>query len=499
MKKVTVIGAGIAGLATAIRLQASGYEVEIYEKNESPGGKMHQIKEDGYSFDVGPTIVMMPEIYQELFSDVGRNYQDYIEFIRLDPMYDVYFKSKTEYRKYEVTSDLVKLTKSLEEKGQETSLGFLTFLSTIYKRYLVALNHFIRRPFRKKTDFYNPFMLRQALKLKTFDSADKMMVKFIPNKDFRQMMSFQTLYIGVSPQKGPSLYNIIPMIELLYGIYMLKGGMFSYAKALEKLFHELGGKIHYRAEVEEILIREKRAVGIKANSKEILSDYVISNVDFPYTMKYLIKDPKAKGKYTDQKIDKMEYSCSCLVFYWAVDGEYKELNTHNFFVTEDLDDNLKSIFDGSFLNDPSIYLFIPSKSDESLAPKGKSAFYILMPISNLGTAQYEFNETTINKYRESILSTLERIPSLKEIRKNIEKEWIYTPSDFEKQFSAYRGATFSLQPTLTQSNHLRPQAKSTVVEALYFTGSGTHPGAGVPIVLESGKICASELRKDDTL
>lgn len=497
MKKVIVIGAGIAGLSSAIRLQSKGYEVEIFEKNACPGGKMHQIEEDGFKFDVGPTIVMMPEIYKEIFAEVGKDYRDYIEFIRLEPMYDVYFKDSPEYRKYNVTSDLVKLTEMLESKGQETSLGFLTFLSTIYKRYLVALNYFIRRPFRKKRDFYNLSTLRQALKLKTFDSADKMMANFIPDKDFRQMMSFQTLYIGVSPKKGPSLYNIIPMIELLYGVYMLKGGMYSYAKALERLFLELGGKIHYNQEVNEIIIKEKKARGILIGEKEFSSDFVISNADFPYTMKHLIRDSAFKGKYTDEKIEKMAYSCSCLVFYWAVDGEYESLNTHNFFVTKNLDENLNCIFSGERIPDPSIYLFISSREDKSLAPKGKSAFYILIPVSSLHDAKYEYDEKTIDFYRNRALTTLEGIPALKDIRKKIEKEWFFGPKEFEKKFNAYKGATFGLQPSLTQSNHLRPQAKSTVVEGLYFTGSSTHPGAGVPIVLESGKICASELRKDD--
>ena len=203
-KEVIVIGAGMGGLSTAIRLQKEGYQVTIYEQETMPGGKMHQIKENGFCFDVGPTLVMMPSIYQEIFTLCGKNPDDYIPMTRLDPMYEVYFKGEP-YRHYKLNSDLTDIMKMVEKKGEVNATGFLSYINEIYKRYQVALKHFITRPFRKATDFYNPYMLLQAMKLKTFDSADHMMASFMPDKDLQQMLSFQTLYIGVSPKKGPSL------------------------------------------------------------------------------------------------------------------------------------------------------------------------------------------------------------------------------------------------------------------------------------------------------
>lgn len=296
-KKVFVVGAGMAGLSSAIRLQHAGYEVEIYEQGSKPGGKMHQIKAEGFTFDVGPTLVMMPSIYREVFTLAGRNPDDYIPMKRLDPMYEVYFKDEP-YRHYEVSSDLTKLMEMVEKKGPENARGFLQYLSEIYTRYQVALDHFITRPFRNKKDIYNPFMMQQALKLKTFDSADHMMASFMPDKDLQQMLSFQTLYIGVSPQKGPSLYNIIPMIELLYGVWFIEGGMHTMAEGMARLFEELGGKIHYNHKVDEILIAGGKALGLAVKGKAVKSDYVISNADFPYTMTHLIKENSARGKYT---------------------------------------------------------------------------------------------------------------------------------------------------------------------------------------------------------
>lgn len=495
MEKVIVIGAGIGGLSAAIRLQKEGYDVEIYEMNDQPGGKMHQIKDQGFTFDVGPTIVMMPEVYRDVFRYAGKNPDDYIPMKRLEPMYDVYFKD-SKYRHYEVGSDLVSLMEMAERMNDGSAEGLLAYLNDIYKRYQVALKYFISRPFRRKRDIYNPFMLWQAYKLKTLSSADKMMAKYIKNKDLQQMLSFQTLYIGVSPKNGPSLYNIIPMIELMYGIWFIEGGMFTMASKMAQLFEELGGKINYNSKVEEIVINNKRVEGIISNGSVIPSSIVLSNADFPYTMKYLVKDSRAKGKYTDKKVDSMDYSCSCLIFYWGVKGDYKNQKVHNFVICEDLDTNLESIFDGRMIEDPSIYLHIPSNADSSMAPQGHSAFYVLMPVPELGVAQYNYDEKTIIEYKKKALNALKGISGLENVEENIVVEHVYTPNDFESGFNAYRGATFGLQPTLLQSNHFRPQSKSMQCEGLYFTGSSTHPGAGVPIVLEGGRIAADEIIRD---
>lgn len=495
MKKVSVIGAGVAGLSAAIRLQAAGYQVDIFEKLDQPGGKMHRLEGAGFTFDVGPTIVMMPSIYEDVFRAAGKDPADYITMKRIEPMYDVYFKADP-VRHYTVSSDLVELMKMAEKMGPETSLGFLQYLTAIYTRYQVAVEHFITRPFRDKKDIYNPFMLHQAMKLKTFDTADSMMAEFIPNKDLQQMMSFQTLYIGVSPKTGPSLYNMIPMIELLYGVWIIDGGMHAMALAMARLFEELGGVIHYNSHVEEILIEDKAVKGMCVNGGEVPTEFVVCDADFPYAMKELVRNETAKGKYTDAKIDKMDYSCSCLVFYWGVDGTYPELKTHNFLVSEDLDLNLQQIFDGSIVDDPSVYLHIPSKDVPDMAPEGKSSFYCLMPISELGTAKYNYDADTIADYRQKALDAVSHLPGLDHLEEDIEFEHVFTPNDFEKTFHAHRGATFGLQPTLRQSNHWRPQSKSKSCDGLYFTGSSTHPGAGVPIAIEGGRICAEELRRD---
>lgn len=287
------------------------------------------------------------------------------------------------------------------------------------------------------------------------------------------------------------------MIELLYGVWFIKGGMHSMAEGMAKLLEDLGGTIHYNSEVEEILIEDKVAKGVRVNGELIPADHVVCNADFPYAVTELVQEPAARKPYTPEKIQNMDYSCSCLVFYWGMDKEYADLHMHNFVISTDLDDNLKAIFDGRRIKDPSIYLSIPSQNDPTMAPEGKSAFYCLIPVPELKTGQEPWNETTIDYYRQSALTTLEGLSGLEHIRDEILFEELFTPVEFKNYFNAMYGATFGLQPTLRQSNHWRPQAKAKNCEHLYFCGSSCHPGAGVPIAMESGNIAYKELMKDE--
>lgn len=496
-KTVTVIGAGVAGLASAIRLQNKGYEVTIIEKDDLPGGKMNRIRLDGYQFDLGPTIVMMPELYREVFEEAGRDPDDYIPMERLDPMYSSYF-DKGEVH-YEVSNDLVKNIEMFESISSDDAEGFLKYLSDLYHRFNIAKDHFLQRPFRDAKDFYNPFMISQGLKLKTLNNAENLLKKYIKDRRMRQMISFQTLYIGISPAKGPSLYTIIPMIEFLYGIWFIKGGMHTMASAMERLFLELGGQIKYNAEVEQIVIEDGKASGVLLNGEIMHSDLVMCNADFPYAMKNLIKEPQHKGKYTDKKIDGMDYSCSCFVLYLGMDKKYPQIeNVHNFVFSENLDKNIEQIFNGEIIEDPSLYMYIGSKKDQTMAPEGKDGIYVLMPISDLKTMKYEWTDEVAAMYREKMISKLKNLPGMTDIEEEIVTETMITPLDFEERYNAYNGATFGLRPTLTQSVHLRPQSKATHCDNLYFTGSSTHPGAGVPIVLLSSKIAVGELLKDES-
>ncbi|MCI5774957.1 MAG: phytoene desaturase family protein [Aerococcus sp.] len=494
MKKVIVIGAGVAGLTAAIRLQKEGYDVTIYEKLDRPGGKMHQIKEQGFTFDVGPTIVMMPEIYREVFEFAGVDPDDYIPMKQVDPMIQLYFANDEPLT---LTNDLVDLMHTLEHISPDDAEGYLAFLADIYKRYRIARDEFLTRSFRTWRDFYNPHSLWQGLRLRTFSDAYSSISKFVKDDRIRKSLAFQTLYIGISPYQGPSLYTIIPMIELLYGIHYMQGGMYTMAKGLERLFKELGGTVHYHTTVDEILISDKRATGIRIGDQRIAADAVVCDADFPYAMKHLIPNETDRGKYTDRKLDKMEYSCSCLVFYFGLDKKYDAGALHNIYFAEDFQANIDALFkEGKLPEDPSFYLYRPSVMDDSMAPEGCESLYVLIPVPELSKYD-DWSEETIQAYRQHIIHLIEEKTVYSDLSSHIVYENRFTPERFKYGFNAYNGATFGLKPTLFQSNYYRPHNKFDYADRLYFCGSSTHPGAGVPIVMQSAKLAVEELLRDD--
>ena len=490
-KTVAIIGAGVAGLSAAIRLQKDGYKVTVFEKNPEPGGKMYQLRKDGFSFDVGPTIIMMPDVYRDVFRYAGVDPDDYIPMTQLDPIYSVQFGDDI----HDVNTNIVDLTKFLEKAAQDDVAGYYRYLSETYKKFQVARDHFIERPYRNLGDLISPKALYNLSKLKTFNNAYNEIAKYVKSDILRKLLSFQTLYIGISPHNGPSIYTIIPMIETIYGVWYMEGGMYRMAKQMERLYGELGGELRLNTSVEEIWIEKKEARGVIVDGKKLSFDFVINDADFPYALNNLISDEKNKGKYRTGKIDSMDYSCSVYMMYLGLNRKLDNLKLHNIIFADDFEKNISDIFEGIEPSDPSIYLYNPSGIDPGLAPEGKDLLYVLAPVPELKTRGREWSESEKNEYRSVIIDKIrKRIPEIEEM---IESETIFTPHDFENLFNARHGATFGLAPTLLQSNYFRPHNKFKAVDKLYFCGSSVHPGAGVPIVLTSAVLAAEELKKDD--
>ena len=267
MKRVIVIGACVAGLAAAARLQHAGYEVTLFEKEPLVGGKMNQIREEGFTFDVGPTIVMMPELYREVFETCGRNADDYIPMEKVEPLMDISFGPGDRLR---LSNDLASMTAAVEAVGEKDAQGYFEYLALLYKRYLIAKDNFLQRSFRKPIDFYNPKSLVAGLRLHTLGDAYSSVAHHVKDDRLRKALAFQTLYIGISPFEGPSLYMIIPMIELLYGVWFMKGGMYAMAQAMGRLFLEQGGELRTSTPVERIVV-ENKLVGGGFGGKEDVS------------------------------------------------------------------------------------------------------------------------------------------------------------------------------------------------------------------------------------
>lgn len=494
---VAVIGAGVTGLAAAARLASAGNNVTIFEKNESVGGRMSQFTKDGFTFDMGPTIVMVPDVYKAVFEECGKHFEDYVDMVQLRYIYDVYFGKDD---KITVPTDLAELQQMLESIEPGSTHGFMSFLTDLYKRYEVARKYFLERTFRKPSDFYNLTSLVQGYKLKTLNNANNLIDNYVDNEKIQKMLAFQMLYIGIDPKKGPSLYTIIPMIEMMFGVHYIKGGMYGLVKGLVKLNEELGVTIKTNASIDEIIIdpKYKSADGVRVNGLVQRFDKVLCTADFPYAAEKLMPEHSPVKKYPPKKIDELDYACSAFLMYIGLDIDIKEkVQLHTVVFSDDFKQNVEDIFNGGLSEDPSIYVYVPAVGDSSLAPEGKTGVYILMPTAELKTTQIDWHdEQVIERIKDIIYRKLETIDALKEAKKHVISETVYTPLDFEKDYNAKFGTAFGLMPTLAQSNYYRPPNVSRDYKNLYFAGASTHPGAGVPIVLTSAKITANEMLKD---
>ncbi|MFH7202893.1 phytoene desaturase family protein [Staphylococcus aureus] len=496
--KIAVIGAGVTGLAAAARIASQGHEVTIFEKNNNVGGRMNQLKKDGFTFDMGPTIVMMPDVYKDVFTMCGKNYEDYIELRQLRYIYDVYFDRDD---RITVPTDLAELQHMLESIEPGSTHGFMSFLTDVYKKYEIARRYFLERTYRKPSDFYNMTSLVQGAKLKTLNHADQLIEHYIDNEKIQKLLAFQTLYIGIDPKRGPSLYSIIPMIEMMFGVHFIKGGMYGMAQGLAQLNKDLGVNLELNAEIEQIIIdpKFKRADAIKVNGDIRKFDKILCTADFPSVAESLMPDFAPIKKYPPHKIADLDYSCSAFLMYIGIDIYVTDqVRLHNVIFSDDFRGNIEEIFEGRLSYDPSIYVYIPAVADKSLAPEGKTGIYVLMPTPELktGSGIDWSDEALTQQIKEIIYRKLATIEVFEDIKSHIVSETIFTPNDFEQTYHAKFGSAFGLMPTLAQSNYYRPQNVSRDYKDLYFAGASTHPGAGVPIVLTSAKITVDEMIKD---
>ncbi|MGH4118909.1 phytoene desaturase family protein [Clostridium sp.] len=489
-KKIIIVGAGVGGLATAVRMLSRGYEVKIYEKEKRIGGKVNIIEEDDFRFDLTASILMRPEEYKEVFSFANKNWEDYLQFISVDPIYRVNYADGS---RYDFSRDLVKLIETLESISKPDSVGYLKFLGDSYEKYLIANKYFLNKSFIVPKDFFNPLTMSMALKSRTLSNTYNYVSKYIKNEKLREFLCFQALYVGISPFNGPNIYTIVPTISELYGVWHLKGGMYSYIKALEKLIYELGGTIETETNIEEILILDGVATGIKTSNKIEKSDIVICNADFPYAVTELIKDKKDKGEYDDEKVSKMKYSCSTFIMYLGLNKKYPRLQVHNLFLGEDFKKNVEAPFEGKLPEKPSLYIYCPSRIDETMAPIDKENLNIMVRVPNLLFEAIHWDVKLKGILRKQILETLSRISGLEDVEEHIIYENYLTPKDLKDSFNSYGGTAFGLSHTLTQTNYFRPHLKLKEVKNLYFVGSSVHPGTGVSMVLISSKLVAEEV------
>lgn len=490
-KKIIVIGSGFGGLATASRLLSRGYDVSLFEKRDKLGGRAYVYEIDGFKFDGGPTVITAPFLFDEIFEAAGKKRSDYIEFVPCDPFYRIF---NNEGQKFDYNGDHDFVLSEIEKWNPADKEGYTKFLKTTKAIFDKGFTDLADQPFLSIWDMVK--VAPDLIKLQSYKSVYKYASQFIENDFLRKCFSFHPLLVGGNPFQTTSIYAMIHYLEREWGVHYAMGGTGAIVDAMEELIREQGGDIYTSAEVDEILIEDGTAKGIRLkDGTEHFADRIISNADVAFTYRHMIPEGKRK-KYTNRKIERTKYSMSLFVIYFGTKKRYLDsgLEHHNIILGDRYKGLLEDIFNKKHLSDDfSLYLHMPTKTDPSLAPDGHEAFYVLSPVPHLDSGTDWTRQA--KPYRDAIMNFLEEhyLPGLQD---NLVVEHHIDPLHFQDTLNSYKGSAFSVEPILTQSAWFRPHNKSEDVENLYFVGAGTHPGAGLPGVLSSAKIAEDLITED---
>jgi phytoene desaturase len=476
-----VIGSGFGGLAAAIRLGARGYRVTILERLDAPGGRAYVHKQDGFSFDAGPTIVTVPFLFEELWELCGRKMSDDVTLAPLDPFYRIVFDDGSHF---DCSGDPDKMRAEVARISPQDVKGYEAFLKASEDRYWYGFEVLGNMPFTNFTDMVKA--LPKLAALRSDRSVWRAVCRYVKDQRLRILLSFHPLFIGGNPLSVTSVYILISYLERRWGVHFAMGGTGALVKGLLGLVESQGNRIRYNATVDKIDVVNGHATGVTLDNGETISaDLVVSNADIAWTYSNLLRDVPRR-RWTDRKVDSLDYSMGVFVWYFGTNRRYDNLEHHTVLMGPRYEELLKDIFKRKVLADDfSIYLHRPTATDPSLAPEGCDAFYALSPVPHLD-ADVDW-ETMAEPYRKAIEARLEErlMPGLS---KNIVTSHVTHPRDFANRLLAWRGAAFGPEPLLTQSAWFRTHNKSEEVDNLYFVGAGTHPGAGMPGVLASAKI-----------
>ena len=475
-RKIVIIGSGFGGLAAAIRLQAEGMQVTILEKNQKVGGHAYQLVKDGYTFDMGPSIITAPDLIQRVFACAGVRMEDYLDLVKLDPFYRIYFHDGSVL---DYTDDGEQMKQQMAQFNTNDAANYDPFMAHTRQLYDAVITDGLG-----STPFDLPTMLGflpRALRLRALMPAYNFVKKYFDDPRHRFTYSFHPLFIGGNPFRAPAVYLMIPYLEKTGGVWFCKGGMYNLVQALENVFIELGGILETDAEVEQIVVENQEAKGVMAKGRFYEADAVISNADLVHTYRELIK-PEHRKKWSDKKLRRTQYSMSAFLLYLGVNKKYPQLKHHTLILSERYKELIDDIFDNKILPDDfSMYLHIPSQTDPTMAPEGCESLYVLIPVPNL---ESRINWEKIKRtYTDSILTFLENDFGLTDLKRSIAVLETFTPSDFKKQRNNHLGSAWGVEPKLTQTAYFRPHNRSEDIQKLYFVGASTHPGAGVPGVL----------------
>lgn len=495
MSRAIVIGSGFGGLGAAIRLQAAGWQVTLIETRPQLGGRAGQIKDAGFTFDMGPTIITAPHLLHDLWALAGRDLHADVDLVPLRPYYQIRFRDGTSFD-YGPPSDLSApgSDASADTNGAETEVarlspadlpGYRRFLADTAQIYHRAFEQLGRRPFHRWQDFAR--VAPELVRLGAHRSVYSFVSGYVRNEHLRTILSFHPLFLGGSPFRASAIYSIVPYLEQRSGVWFARGGMHALVQELGRLFEDLGGTIRYGKPVVQITARAGRVSGVVLNSgEELRAEVVVSNADVGTTYRRLVPAPYRR-RHVGRHLDRFSYSMSCFLLYLGLDRQYPQLRHHTILMPRDYRGVVEAVFSGRLREDDlAVYLHAPTRTDPSMAPPGGESLYALVPVPNLAGGPNWGHDA--DRLRDRVIRLLESELGLDDLARHIVVEHRFTPLDFRDRLASHLGAAFSIEPTLLQSAYFRPHNRSAQLPGLYLVGAGTHPGAGLPGVLLSAEI-----------
>lgn len=488
--RIIVIGAGPGGLTAAMLLAHQGFDVTVFEKHSQVGGRSGQLRVDDHSFDIGSTLLTMKFLLDEIFENVGRKTEDYLQFVPMDPMYRLFFGSEH----FDVSSDHDKMKAELQRVFPGNENGLDRMLDREKQRYQL-LYPALQKNYGTIFSMLQPALIKGMIRFGMGQTLYDVMADYFDNDRLKMAFSFQSLYLGMPPWECPGGLAVVPYLEHEFGINYIMGGINRIFLAMQKIIEEDGGKIVLNSPVRRLLLDDtsKAASGVVLENGEVVeADEVIVNADFAYAMTEFV-EPGTLKKYSEENNNNLRFSCSTFNVYLGLDRLY-DLPHHNFFFAHDYRKNMDDIYrDLRLSDDLSIYVANPGVTDPTVAPAGHSSVYVLVPVPNLKASIDWASEK--ETFEAKILDFLENRAGMTSIREHLKFSKVISPSDWSSSLNVHLGAVFNLAHDFNQLLYFRPHNKFDELDRCYIVGGGTNPGSGMPTIFESGRIASNMICK----
>lgn len=485
-KKIAIIGSGFSGISAAAYLAKEGNEVHVFEKHDNPGGRARQFKtEQGYIFDMGPSWYWMPDIIEGFFFDFGFKSSDFFKLVSLNPQFQMIFSDE----KIDIPEKIEDWEILFEKIEKGSSAQLKKFMNSAKFKYEVGMQDFVKMPSYSWTEFISIKIAKSALKLDLLTNFRTYVSKYFKDQRLRSLMEFPVIFLGASPKNIPALYSLMNYGGYALGTHYPIGGFYQLVLAMKTVAESEGVQFHFNKTVERINVEKNKVKSLTINGENVAFDVVIGSSDYHHTESLLDKEYR---NYDDAYWERKTFAPSCLIFYLGINEKIPNLKHHTLFFENDLDAHIDYIYkDKKWPEKPLFYACCPSKTDDSVAPKGKENLFLLLPLGIGLNDEDEIRE----KYLKEMLSRIEEQTGITDLFSKIEYKKSYCVSDFVNDYSAYGGNAYGLANTLDQTAVLKPKINNKKLKNLFYTGQLTVPGPGVPPSIISGKIVANEINK----